>query len=142
MPLQSRLTPRTKGTQVAPDSTFISSPQGDLPREDGKIAPASIDPTKANDPIAATVTHVQQQVRYSGRQAFKDNILFYLRYLIPVTIVSVYLFGMYAAISCWVPNWMCEETAMELSVSGLMMMASLYLFCAYKTCSCTQTHTL
>ena len=60
---------------------------------------------------------LQRRVRLEGRQSLWDLLRFYCRMLVPVAIVCVWMFAMFAAISYSIPNLLCNRIAKENSVS-------------------------
>lgn len=127
---QSKLTPRTRGGQVAPEGVSPLVSSADLGPEagDARVAPADTAPTTAADE-KDVVKRVERMVRYAGHEAFKDNVRLFGKMMVPVVLVSVWLFGIFAALSYAVPHWICEKEVMELSVS---VFSSIY------GCVCSQ----
>ena len=121
MERQPKLTPRTKGGQVAPagSSPIVSAQDIDSPTTDDRVAPA---PFEGGDPARRknTLSKVDHMVRFSGREALRDNVRLYMKMLVPVGIVSVWMFGIFAVVSWYVPHYLCSDTSMELSVSLLL----------------------
>jgi hypothetical protein len=117
MDRQAKLTPRAKGAQIAPnDSSTLVSVHDITPQNSSdRIAPFEPSAATATDDIAAQVQHL---VRTAGRTALKENLYLYMKTLIPVGIVTVWMFAMYAVFSYLVPNVLCKETSMELSASS------------------------
>jgi hypothetical protein len=118
---QSKLTPRTKGGQVAPEDAppLVSSADTDPGAGETRIVPADALPSDADN--KDVVKRVERMVRYAGHKAFKENIRLFGKMMVPVVIVSAWMFGMFAALSYAVPHWICEKEAMELSVGFLMV---------------------
>ena len=107
-----RLTPRTKGAQIAPEgpSPLITGQDEPTRAPADRVAPYETAPGNTS------ASSVEYMVKYAGRAKFKDNILLYLKMLVPIGIASVYLFAMFAVISWAVPNKLCDTSAMEFSV--------------------------
>lgn len=113
---QPKLTPRTKAAQVVPDGASPPLSSADLCPDapNARVAPAPAAPDDDKD----VAKRVERMVRTAGRDALKSNMRMYGRMMIPVGLVSAWMFGMFAAISYYVPHWMCEDQAVLLSVSG------------------------
>jgi hypothetical protein len=116
MDRQQKLTPRAKAAQIAPNDspTLVSVHDISLQTPSDRVAPFEPTAVIATDDVAS---QVQPLVRTAGRAAFKDNFYLYMRTLIPLVIASVWMFGIYAVLSYLVPQVLCKQTSMELSVS-------------------------
>lgn len=112
MDRQPKLTPRAKGAQIVPNdsATLISVHDIGLEATPDRVAP--FEPAVPND----ATFQIHLLVRTAGRAAFRDNLFFYMKTLIPVGIASIWMFAMYAVISYLVPNVLCKQTSLELSV--------------------------
>lgn len=109
----TKLTPRTKDSQVAPEASSWSDNVPADPKPAAQSASVAPAPDDAKGPYSA---EVERQVRFSGRAAAKESVLLYLKLLVPMTIVSLWMFTMYSVISWVVPNVLCSDVSKELSV--------------------------
>lgn len=73
-------------------------------------------PRKGRPEKEVSVEEVRHLVHTSGRAAAMDNIKLFFRFLIPISIVSIVMFGLYAAMAYSVPNLLCKDLVDELSV--------------------------
>ena len=105
-------TPRAKTTQVAPDAASVLTHRTSRAPKEKPSADARSPPVGG----AGTADDLHQKVLFGGRAALKSNLLLYLKLLVPIAIVSVWMFSIFAVISWVVPSHLCTETAVELSV--------------------------
>lgn len=117
-----RLTPRAKGAQIAPDG-----PSPIVVGQDEPTIPLSSRVAPLESSLKGSSNETEYLVKYSGRAALKDNASLYLKMLLSMGIASLYMFAMFAVISWAVPNYLCEELAMELSVRHLVVLILIAL---------------
>jgi hypothetical protein len=98
---------RARDTQVSPHDVvaIITTFHRDEKDRQGVVAPE----TSNRD-------NVEQLVRSAGKLAIKENFRLFFTLLVPILLVSVWMFGLFAAISWYLPNVLCNELAQELSV--------------------------
>lgn len=77
--------------------------------------------SKESENVESKLTRmdIEKLARTSGRKAMKENVKLFLKFLVPISVVSLSMFGMYAIISYSVPNLLCDDVANELSVRKL-----------------------
>lgn len=111
---QPRVTPRAKDVQVAPEG----APEPDAVTANiNEAASARIAPETPNTSDATTACNeVEHQVRTAGRRGLKENILIYLKLSIPTLVMTLWMFGIYTALSWTVPHVLCRHEIEQLSV--------------------------
>ena len=115
MDRQPKLTPRTKEGQVAPEFGAWREKTIPDPQPAAQTASVAPLPAEAEQPVPFA-DEVDAKVRLSGRAALKDNFRLYCKLMVPLTLVSLWMFALFAAISWVVPHILCEESVKELSV--------------------------
>jgi len=115
MDRQPKLTPRTKDTQVAPEATEWTH----KPTETSDVAHSASVVPLPEETVGTFAEKVERVVRSSGQAALKDSILLYFMLLVPLCVVSILMFSIFATLSWLVPNVLCRELAIELSVSSM-----------------------
>lgn len=117
------MTPSNSGKGFRSTGGSIHSSEAPLPddtRDGGRSGrvvperpPEQRDPTGYDECIQRTI----HQVKTSGWVGARQNILLYLRMMVPVTIVCAWMFTIYAALSWTIPHLLCKHTIDTYSVS-------------------------
>lgn len=103
-------TSRTKDSQIVPEG---------VTRADTAPHGQSMLLTTATEDDAKTILNMKQRARATGRAAVKKSIHFYLVMMIPISIVTVWMFALFAMVSWFVPQYLCEDVVQQLSGSAL-----------------------
>lgn len=112
-------TPRTKDAQVAPISdaqVMLAQDNASKPPASAAVAPEAT----AGPPI------ILEQVKTAGKLAFKENLKMYGKMMIPLVVVSLWMFGLFGLISWFVPHVLCSDLIQELSGSSLGISSCVY----------------
>jgi len=121
MDREPKLTPRAKEAQVAPNDSVAIVSVNDISLQTPSDQVAPFEPTADGITTDDDSSKVQRLVRTAGRTALKENLYLYMRTLFPVGVASVWMFAIYAILSYLVPNVLCKQTSMELSVSNTQL---------------------
>lgn len=120
------LTARPRSSQVIPNagpcrssgqslhSSEYHEPEESLDgRQSARVVPDQDEfLTEAEDCVQRTI----YQVKTSGWTGAKQNLLLYLKMMVPVTIVCAWMFIVYATLSWTIPHLLCKHTIDMYSV--------------------------